>query len=637
MLIADGGLGGRLEVQEHVVQVTINNGVAVTEVEQVFRNTEDRQVEALYVFPVPNGASVANFSMWINGKEMIGEVVEKKRAREIYESYKRVNVDPGLLEQKDYKTFEMRIFPIAAGAEQRVRISYYQELSFDADRATYTYPLATSAQAGGDSRTTGRLSLALRVLSETPIAAMDSPSHGDEVVVVENSPGFYEASYETNGGDLSRDFVVSYQTRREHTGVDLITSRPSGEDGFFMLTLTAGDELSEHNEPADYVFLLDVSGSMAFGQKLSLSRESIASFIQTLAPEDRVELMTFNLRPNPLFGGLAPANADTLGRAREFLLSQQASGGTVLRHAMQAAYKYADPDRQLNVVVLSDGMTEQRDRAELLRLIQARPANATVFTIGVGNEVDRPLLAQLAEDAGGVAAFLSEGDDFDRQAQAFRRKLTRPAATNVRVTVDGVNVYDVTPSVVPNLYHGAPVRVYGRHRGDGPFRVTVDAEVRGRPYQQRATLDAGDGKNPEIQRMWAQRQIEALLKQADRNGARDRVVDQVVGLAEEYSIVTEYTSLIVLENDDEYRRWKIDRKNASRLEQDRERRAELEARLERLREVSLASVGPKPQDEQTAAQPTQGPQQQTITPEPSTALLLLSAAPLLLRRQRRSA
>ena len=123
LLIADGGLGGVLEIKEHDVQVTINNGIAVTKVTQVFHNTEKRQVEALYTFPVPKGASVANFSMWINGKEMVGEVLEKQRAREIYNSYKQVRRDPGLLEQVDYRTFEMRIFPIGPEADQKVQIT----------------------------------------------------------------------------------------------------------------------------------------------------------------------------------------------------------------------------------------------------------------------------------------------------------------------------------------------------------------------------------------------------------------------------------------------------------------------------------------------------------------------------------
>ncbi|MEM6330825.1 MAG: VIT domain-containing protein, partial [Planctomycetota bacterium] len=224
LLIADGGLGGVLTIEQHTARVTINNGVAVTEVEQTFRNTEDRQVEALYVFPVPRGASVANFSMWIGGKEMVGEVVEKQRAKQVYESYKQTNTDPGLLEQKDYKTFEMRVFPIAPRGEQRVRVCYYQELDYDANRATYVYPLASSAsgagagasagggRAGGEKA--GRLSLSFRVLSETPVTSLESPSHAGEFAVAQHSPHFCEASYEARGGRLDRDFVLSYETAR---------------------------------------------------------------------------------------------------------------------------------------------------------------------------------------------------------------------------------------------------------------------------------------------------------------------------------------------------------------------------------------------------------------------------------------
>ena len=157
LLIADNGFGGVLEIKQQNVRVTINNGIAVTRVEQVFLNTENRIVEALYTFPVPKGASVSNFSMWINGREMVGEVVEKKRAREIYDSYKKKRRDPGLLEQVDYKRFEMRIFPIAARAEQRVEITYAQELDYDHDTATYVYPLATVAVSGSPTTNSGEV------------------------------------------------------------------------------------------------------------------------------------------------------------------------------------------------------------------------------------------------------------------------------------------------------------------------------------------------------------------------------------------------------------------------------------------------------------------------------------------------
>lgn len=263
-LIADGGFGGVLETKEHDVRVVINNGVAVTEVEQVFVNKENRIVEALYVFPVPKNASVANFSMWIGGREMIGEVVEKERAREIYNSYKQVKRDPGLLEQVDYKRFEMRIFPIPARAEQRVKVTYYQELEFDHDWATYVYPLATTVENGRvNERTTGRFSLSLEAKSEVPIVQMESPSHGKEFVIAKHSDLYSQASLEVDGGDLGRDVVLSYKLERPRSGVDVITSKEANDDGYFMMTITASKELEQQEKGMDYVFLLDVSGSMA--------------------------------------------------------------------------------------------------------------------------------------------------------------------------------------------------------------------------------------------------------------------------------------------------------------------------------------------------------------------------------------
>ena len=609
LLVADGGLGGLLEVKEHDVKVTINNGVAVTKVTQVFLNTEKRQVEALYTFPVPKGASVANFSMWINGKEMVGEVVEKQRAREIYNSYKQVRRDPGLLEQTDFRTFEMRIFPIGPGAEQKVEITYYQELDFDHDWATYVYPLATATRTDVDTRTTGKFAFALDTKSAVPIAELESPSHADGFVVAKHSDAYWQASLETRGGSLARDIVLSYRTARPQTGLDLITSKQGGEDGFFTLTLTAGDDLANLDEGMDYVFLLDVSGSMANDGKLLVSKDSIGAFINELGDKDRFELMTFNVQPYLAFQKLRPAEAQAKQDAGAFLATQQARGGTVLNPALTTAYKYADADRPLNVIVLSDGLTEAQERATLLQLIAQRPRSAKVFCIGVGNDVNKPLLEQLAQDAGGLAAFISHGDNFTRQAQAFRRKLTRPAATDLQLDFGGLKVYDIEPRSLPNLYHGSPIRVYGRYSGGGDAQVSLRGSIRGVELKKSATLDfpKQDPGNPEIDRMWASHRIDSLLKQADRTGSRASVTDEVIKLGEGYSIVTEYTSFLVLENDGEFQRWKIDRRNSLRTERDRRAQELTRLDLEKIRNKAVAGLGPQPEVQLASAKPMVSP------------------------------
>ena len=594
LLVADKGFGGVLQIKEQDVRVTINNGVAVTEVDQVFVNTENRIVEALYTFPVPKQASVSNFSMWIGGKEMIGEVVEKERARQIYESYKQVRRDPGLLEQVDYKRFEMRIFPIPAGAEQRVRVTYCQELDFDHDRATYVYPLATVTQTNINQTTTGRFSFNLDVKSQVPITGMKSTSHADELVIVPHSDRHYwQASLETKAADLSRDLVIGLDLERPATGFDIITSKTGQEDGYFQLTVTAGKELESKLKGSDYVFVLDISGSMVHDGKLGLSRGAIDAFVQSLGEDDRFEVITFNIAATPLFGNITPVSDDTRKQASEFLATRKAMGGTVLQPALQAAYRYYNADRQLNVVVLSDGMTEQREQTELLKLIKQRPSGTSVFCVGVGNEVNRPLLGQLATETGGLATFLSSGDDFAQQALAFRRKLTRPAATNVKINFAGQEVYDLEPAVLPNLYYGQPMRVYGRFKKSGPAKVQLTAEVLGSPLAQSldVNLPSVDKANPEIERMWAWHRVDRLMADGRRDGNGGRV-DEIVRLSESYSIANEYASFIVLENDAEYQRWKIDRRNATRVERDRSAQLAVRQKLESLRRQTADQVGP---------------------------------------------
>jgi Ca-activated chloride channel family protein len=624
LLIADGGLGGVLEIKEQTVAVTINGGIAVTTVNQVFQNTEDRQVEALYTFPVPKGASVANFSMWINGKEMVGEVLEKKRAREIYNSYKQQRRDPGLLEQVDYRTFEMRVFPIGPRAEQRVQITYYQELDFDHDWATYVYPLASTTRKDVNQKTTGKFALTLEAKSDIPIVAMESPSHPNDFAVAKHSDSSYQASLETRGGDLGRDLVLAYHLSRPKTGIDVITSKQNGEDGYFSLTLTAGEELAgKVAQGMDYVFLLDISGSMNDDNKLELSRGSLAAFIKALSPEDRFEVMTFNVQAQTLFKQITPVNDETRKQAVAFLGDQKARGGTVLKPAVEAAYRYADPQRPLNVIVLSDGLTEQQERAPLIAAIRARPTNSRVFCIGVGNDVNRGLLEQLADDSGGLASFLSREDNFDRQAQAFRRKLTKPVATDIKIDVAGVEAYDLEPQKLANLYHGMPLRLYGRYRAAGNGKITLSGKIGDMPITKTVEIPfpKEDGGNPQIERMWAWHRVQRLLKEADAQGDRKPALEEIVRLGEGYSIATEYTSFLVLENDAEFARWKIKRQNLLRLARDRKGQEALAANLEAMRNKARADIGPAAVEEPKLASVTptasQLPAVQTGAPNPT--------------------
>lgn len=609
LLVASGPEGGKLKVEEQTVKVTINNGIAVTEVTQIFRNLENRQVEALYTFPVPKGATISNFSMWIQGKEMIGEVVEKKRARQIYESYKARRVDPGLLEQVDFKRFEMRIFPIEAKAAQKVVIIYYQELDIDNDWISYIYPLETVAIPGMESKTSNKFSLNLEILSAVPIAEMKSSSHNSDFAINKINTNYYHASLEVKEGDLNKDVVLSCLLARTNTGVDLITSKTTKEDGYFYLTITSGEDGEKLDKGSDFVFVLDISGSMANEGKLDQSRKTINSFINLLGEKDRYELITFNTMPQPLFNTLTTPSPEATMKFQNALKNVKARGGTSIEPALSLAYKYANKEKNLNIVILSDGIDQASYPKSLIDLMKTYSSslNARTFCVGVGNEINKSLLNRIAQESGGFAAFISNGDDFNKHAEIFFKKLMMPIAKNLDIKFDGVEVYDIYPKKLPDLYHGFPVRVYGRYKGSGETKINFSADFLGSKFSKKLDMNLPDfdDSNTAIERMWAFKKLDTLINELPENVTESAEINEIVRLGEAYSIVSEYTSFLVLENNEEFKRWNIERRNVLRMTRDSKAITATREKMDDLRKKSAENLGPLGERSEQQNSPTE--------------------------------
>src|SRR5437660_1649612 len=135
-----------LAMLNHQVKVAIDDQVAVTTVEQTFRNHTDRQLEATYIFPVPKGASVRKFSMWVDGKEVRGELVEADKARQIYTSIVQRTQDPGLLEYMGNNLLRLKVFPILPRGDQKIPLSFTSVAPNENGLVEYVYPLRTDGK-----------------------------------------------------------------------------------------------------------------------------------------------------------------------------------------------------------------------------------------------------------------------------------------------------------------------------------------------------------------------------------------------------------------------------------------------------------------------------------------------------------
>jgi Ca-activated chloride channel family protein len=570
-LLTPTGAQQSLAIESQKVDVTINNGVAVTTVTQVFRNDSPQRLEALYTFPVPREASVSNFSMWINGQEVIGEVLERQQARQIYQQVTRVErKDPGLLEQVDFKTFEMRVFPVPARGTQQIQITYYQPVDYDSGFGTYVYPLEMDEPAV--SLLSGELSLLVDVKSDIPLKRTWSPSHGEALVTAEMGPGRYRAGIEQSQGNLDRDFVLVYELEREQMGINVITSRDGLDDGYFLLLVTPGSAFDERYKPVNVTYVLDVSGSMRAAGKLDLARQAVAEGLKAMRDGDSFNIIAFNIAPVSLAAQPLSVNDENLKRAGEFLAGLDGRGGTDIVPALEKALSMRLPEARNAILLLSDGQaSDVENHAPFLKTVRRGAGDTRIFSFGIGNEINRPLLDQLAVETGGLADYLSGQDEVQRKIRLMQMKLASPVAEKLVLQVEGVELRDVCPQALPNLYRGQQLALLGRYRGCGEAKLTISGEILGAPETLTAFVDFPEvnADNPQLERMWAWRKVDGLLSQVRQQGEAAALVRDVVSLGTKYSIVTPYTAFLVLENEAAYQRFAIERRNMARVSGER--------------------------------------------------------------------
>src|SRR5262252_7780905 len=228
-----------LAMLNHSVKITLEDQVAITHVEQTFRNHTDRQLEATYVFPVPKGASVTKFTMWVGGKEVHGELLPADKAREVYTSIVRRTQDPGLLEYIGNNMLPMRVFPVPAKGDQKVAFSYESVAPKETGLVEYIYPLKTDGKA---TATLEKFGITATIKSQHGVQNVYSPTHalnikrvGDKEVNVE---------FERDQGLLDKDFQMFYSTGDKDVGLTALTHRPlSGSDGYFALLISPRVEI----------------------------------------------------------------------------------------------------------------------------------------------------------------------------------------------------------------------------------------------------------------------------------------------------------------------------------------------------------------------------------------------------------
>jgi Ca-activated chloride channel homolog len=540
-----------LGMLNHHVNVTIDDQVAVTKIEQTFRNHTDRQLEATYILPVPQGASVRKFSMWVDGKEVPGELVEAEKARKIYTDIVSRTLDPGLLEYMGNNLLKLRVFPVPPKGDQKISISYTSVSNSDNGLVEYVYPMKTSNKA---AQTLEKFSLNVRLKAQHSIQNIYSPTHA----ITTQRPSDREAivGFEKEQVLLDTDFQLFYTSSAKDVGIIAATHRPNpSQDGYFMMLISPRSELSKSQQvPRDMVFVLDTSGSMR-GKRMTQAQNALKYCVKNLSATDRFAVINFATTVNRYADSLQEATSDNIAAALKWVDGLEATGGTAINDALLTALdmRTTDPARTFTVVFFTDGRpTIGETNTDKIQQNVAKKNTSTtrIFTFGVGDDVNAAMLDQISEESRAVSAYVRESEDIEAKVSSLYGKISNPVLANLKLTVgENIKLTDVYPPQLPDLFHGSQLVVFGRYTGTGHAAVTLSGSV-GMEAQQFVYeanfADKTDASKNFVEDLWARRKVGYLLDQIRVNGEKKELVDEVVALAKRYGITTPYTSYLLV-------------------------------------------------------------------------------------------
>ena len=545
VILPDHPEHGWLSIVYHHVSVDVQDGVVVTHVDQLFRNDTGRDLEGRYVFPLPPGAIVSSFAMWVDGEAMEGTVLPADEARAIYEDFVRRAIDPALLEYVGRDTLSARIFPIPAGDERRIEISYTELLAADQGLHRYRYPLDTERFS---ARALESLKIDIRIETSAPLRAIYSPTHA--LSVSRANDHLATVAHQDQDVLPTSDFFLYYSVQPERMGMTLLTYRTPGEDGYFLFIATPPATTEVASIPKDIVLILDQSGSMS-GEKIEQAKRALVFILQNLNPGDRFAVVAFSDVATALHASLVPASSDYVVPATAWVERLQADSGTHIDEALQLGFSFFEAnDRPRFLVFLTDGEATVGETDTLVIAEHSRSANTTaarLFNFGVGYDVNTVLLDQLAQENRGTSSYVLPGENLEVVLSSFYRRIASPVLADPILEVSSVETIDVFPRVLPDLFRGSQLLILGRYCGAGESEIRLSGEVNGirttysvtRPFPE---TELGASFLP---RLWAGRRIAALLDQIRLYGESDELVDAVIKLSTTYGIITPYTSFLV--------------------------------------------------------------------------------------------
>ncbi|MEM6994786.1 MAG: VIT and VWA domain-containing protein, partial [Myxococcota bacterium] len=511
-------LSRQLDLASLDVQADVVGNMVAFEVEHRFDNPSEEVLEGTFRFPLPAGAVVTGLAMEIDGELMEGEVLDRDRAREIYQSIVDSMQDPALLEWEQGRTFKLRVFPIEAGSEKRVVIRYlaplHRVLTRGGERWEIVVPTAAPAMQGEIGH------LSVRVDGQTVADEDHARPVGAIRVALATPPADVVQQQDEHGT------FTAVRIRPDWTEVPA----PAPSDGTRRL-------------------LVVVDTSRSAMEAWGLTRESLRIVLESLTPDDEVCVVAADITARAHAPTFLPATDDEIAAALAFIDDIEPDGASdlsaALTHVSSILADAEDSSAATQVLVLGDGVPTwgETDGETLLAAARGALGETPLHGLVLGRGADGALLRRIAGTTGGRVERPESSEEIEWFAGFLGHAPTLRRLRDVELQAEGVDA--IAGFDGGTIFEGQAPLAYMRTAQDAPVEVQLAAKLTDAAVVQSLPLPEAK-RGGGVRKIWAAETIEALEADKSRRA-------EVIAMSETHGVLSRHTAFLVLESEEAYR------------------------------------------------------------------------------------
>ena len=565
------------------VKAELTGMIARVEITQSYHNPLSTPLETIYVFPLPENSAVDDMRIQIEDRIIEAEIHRRAEARAIYEEAREEGYTTALLEQERPNIFTQSIANIAPESDIDIVIRYVQNLNYDAGMVEFVFPMVvgprfipgppvegqtghgwspdtsivpdasriTPPLVGGGMRTGHDISLELTATAGAPIEQWTVPTH--DVTATHNDNGSLTLILNEAESLPNRDFALRFKTAEDKTSVRMLTHNDK-QGGFFTLLLQPPVlDLDELVGQREFIFVVDVSGSMG-GLPLSLCKRMLKLMMRRIRPVDTFNVITFAGSQQLLFDRPVPADDAMILKALQLIDGLTAGGGTMMGGAIEAALRPdVEPGRRRYVIFMTDGYVGNEDQIlsateDFVEKLEDKGQIARVFGIGVSSSPNRDLIEGLGEEGNGLSLYLLSREEPDQAVDRLFSVVDHQILTDIKLDWGTLPVEDLLPSPIPDLFASTPIFIHGRYSGTGAGTIKVSGTTDDGDIEYFIDVDFPEhqSSNGALTTLWARAKIDSLEREMLGSYNKD-AEELITNLGMDFRIVTAYTSFVAVD------------------------------------------------------------------------------------------